>query len=428
MRPDANAAVDAVYRSDWGRIVATLIRLVRDFDVAEEAAQEAFAAAVDQWRVSGIPEFPRAWIIQTARHKAIDRIRRRTRFAEKLDAYTAAGASLTVAPEFDPGDIPDDRLRLIFTCCHPALALEAQVALTLRTLGGLETDEIARAFLVPTATMAQRLVRAKGKIRDAGIPYTVPDTKDMPARLDAVLTVIYLVFTEGYAATRGEALVRTDLCAEAIRLGRLVRALMGPPAPAEATALLALMLLHDSRREARLDEAGDLVILEEQDRRRWNQRQIAEALPLVEEALRGGPGPFALQAAIAALHCQAARPEDTDRPQIVRLYNLLRRLQPSPSVYLNRAAAVAMAESPKSALVLIDALTAAGDLDRYYLLNSARADLLRRLGSRAEAARSYTRAIELCTNDAERRFLARRLRERSEERRVGKECRSRWSP
>ncbi len=408
----ADAAVDTVYRADWGRIVATLIRLVGDFDVAEEAAQEAFAAAVDQWRVSGVPTLPRAWIIQTARHKAIDRLRRRTRFVEKLEEYTASGLGPTAEEaEYDPSGIPDDRLRLIFTCCHPALALEAQVALTLRTLGGLQTDEIARAFLVPAATMAQRLVRAKGKIRDAGIPYTVPATTDMPARLDAVLAVIYLVFTEGYAPTRGETLVRTDLCAEAIRLGRLVRALMGPPPPAEATALLALMLLHDSRRDARRDEAGDLVVLEHQDRRRWNHGQIAEALPLVEEALRGGPGPYALQAAIAALHCQAARADDTDWPQIVRLYDLLERVQPSPIVSLNRAAAVAMVEGPGPALGLIDALASAGDLDGYHLLHAARADLLRRLDSFTEAARSYARALTLVTNDAERRYLERRLRE-----------------
>ena len=410
--PGAGAAVEAAYRSDWGRIVATLIRLVGDFDAAEEAAQEAFAAAVEQWPASGVPDSPRAWIIQTARHKAIDRIRRRTRFADKVEEYTASEVSPTVeAPDYDPADIPDDRLRLIFTCCHPALALEAQVALTLRTLGGLQTDEIARAFLVPATTMAQRLVRAKAKIRDARIPYTVPETTDMPERLDAVLTVIYLVFTEGYAATRGEALVRTDLCAEAIRLGRLVRTLMGPEPPAEATALLALMLLHDSRREARLDEAGDLVLLEEQDRRRWNHAQIAEALPLVEEALPGGAGPYALQAAIAALHCHAARAEDTDWPQIVRLYDLLERLQPSPIVSLNRAAAVAMVAGPQAALALIDALAAAGDLDRYHLLHAARAELLRRLGAPMEAARSYARALEVVTNDAERRFLERRLRE-----------------
>jgi RNA polymerase sigma-70 factor (ECF subfamily) len=412
MLPEANAAVEAVYRSDWGRIVATLIRLFGDFDLAEEAAQEAFAAAVDQWRESSIPEFPRAWIIQTARHKAIDRIRRRTRLEEKLETIAASGLVPTAAePVYDTDEIPDDRLRLIFTCCHPALAHEAQVALTLRTLGGLETDEIARAFLVPATTMAQRLVRAKRKIRDAGIPYAVPETRELAERLGAVLTVIYLIFNEGYAATRGEPLVRADLCAEAIRLGQLVRTLMSPRPPAEATGLVALMLLHDSRRNARLDAAGDLVVLEEQDRSKWNWRQIAEALPLVEEAFAVGPGSFAVQAAIAAEHCRAATAEETDWPRIVLLYDLLERIQPSPVVSLNRAVAVAMAEGPEAGLSIIDSVAASGHLDGYHLLHAARADLLRRLGLAVEAVKNYERALELVTNESERRYLRRRLRE-----------------
>jgi RNA polymerase sigma-70 factor (ECF subfamily) len=314
-------------------------------------------------------------------------------------------------PNYETEEIPDDRLRLIFTCCHPALAPEAQVALTLRTLCGLDTDEIARAFLVPGPTMAQRLVRAKRKIREAGIPYIVPDTRNLPERLDSVLTVIYLVFNEGYASTRGEPLVRADLCAEAIRLGRLVRTLLEPQPPSDVVGLIALMLLHDSRRDARSDDCGNLIALEDQDRNLWNRQQIAEALPLVEEALRSGPGPYAVEAAIAALHCQAARAEDTDWPQILSLYDLLERLQPSPIVSLNRSVAVAMVAGPQPALALIDSLATTGALDGYHLLHAARADLLRRVGALEEAAKSYARALTLVTNDSERRFLARRLRE-----------------
>jgi len=414
MLSNANAAVDEVYRQDWGRIVATLIGFFHDFDLAEEAAQEAFAAAVNQWREDGIPEFPRAWIIRAAQNKAIDRIRRQSRFEEKVKPHVESELlRVPDQPDYDTSEIPDDRLRLIFTCCHPALAPDAQVALTLRTLGGLETDEIARAFLVPTTTLAQRLVRAKRKIRDAGIPYVVPELGDMAERLDAVLTVIYLVFNEGYAATRGGPLVRADLCTEAIRLGRVMRSLMSP-SPAELTGLLALMLLHNSRRDARLDESGDLILLEDQDRGRWDQQQIAEALALVDESFRGNPGPYAVQAAIAAEHCRARRAEDTDWPQIVRLYGLLERLQPSPVVALNRAVAVAMADGPEAALAILDSLAAGSDLASYHLLHSTRAELLRRIGSSAEAVENYQRALQLATNQSERRFLERRLRELDE--------------
>ena len=413
MTEDAAAAVEAVYRSDWGRIVATLISLLGDFDLAEEYAQEAFTAAIDQWPISGVPESPRAWIVSTARHKAIDRLRRQTLFTEKLQPQLERELPSAVEqPEYTGGEeIPDERLRLIFTCCHPSLGPEAQIALTLRTLCGLETDEIARAFLVPTATMAQRLVRAKRKIRDARIPYVVPAGPEMRERLDAVLSVIYLVFNEGYAATRGERLIRADLCGEAIRLGRVVRDLMMPRPPREATGLLALMLLHDARREAREDESGQIVLLEKQDRSRWNHEQIAEALPLVSEALGENPRPYALQAAIAAEHCKAAQAEDTDWREIVRLYDQLESIDSSPVISLNRAVAVAMAEGPKSALAVIDNLAETGELENYHLFHATRADMLRRVGSFEEAGKSYARAIELAGNRRERIYLEQRLRE-----------------
>jgi RNA polymerase sigma-70 factor (ECF subfamily) len=403
-------AVAEVYRTDWGRIVAALIGVLGDFDLAEEAAQEAFTAALDQWPAAGVPEFPRAWIIQTARHKAIDRLRRRTLFTEKIEPQLARELdTATPAPEIETGDIPDDRLRLIFTCCHPALAQEAQIALTLKTLCGLETDEIARAFLVPTATMAQRLVRAKRKIREAKIPYAIPEKGELSERLDSVLTVVYLVFNEGYTATRGGQLVRADLSAEAIRLGRLLRDLMAPRPPSETAALLALMLLHDARRESRIDDAGDIVLLEDQDRSRWDRLQITEALPLVAEALRGAPNKYTFQAAIAAEHCKASRAEDTNWHEIVRYYDELERLEPSPIITLNRAVAVAMADGPQAGLALLEQV--AEDLEEYHLFHAARADLLRRMGASAEAERNYARALMLVTNDRERRYLERRVNE-----------------
>ncbi len=402
--------IESVYHADWGRIVSLLIRDFGDFDLAEESAQEAFAAAVTQWDRDGIPETPKAWMIQTARYKAIDRIRRRTLQAEKLESLAASGMlPTTTEMKSEVGEIPDDRLRLIFTCCHPALSPEARVGLTLRMLGGLETEEIARAFLVPATTMAQRLVRAKRKIRDAGIPYRVPDTDELPERLDAVLTVIYLIFNEGYAATSGGTLIRADLCGEAIRLARLVRELLSPNPPNECSGLLALLLLQDSRRDARLDAEGNLILLEEQDRGRWNRGQIEEALPLVQEALRGQPGPFALQAAIAAVHCRAEKPENTDWQRISSLYGELERIHPSPVVSLNRSVAVAMADGPAKGIELLEGL--ADELAEYHLFHATRADFLRRLGETTEAAKSYARALDLATNESERRFLESRLKE-----------------
>ena len=401
-------AVGRLYREESGRILATLIRLLGDFDLAEEVVQEAFAAALEQWPTDGPPRNPRAWVVQAARHKAIDRLRRKARFTQKVDEL-AAMQSLE-GPQGDEEDhtVRDDRLRLIFTCCHPSLSIEAQVALTLRTLCALSTEEIARAFLVSTATMAQRLVRAKQKIRAAGIPYRVPPPELLPERVDAVMTAIYLVFNEGYSATAGDTLVRRDLCAEAIRLARLLHALL--PDRAEPPALLALLLLHDSRRDARTMPEGDLVLLEDQDRSRWDRAEITEGLELVERALhRGPPSAYALQAAIAAVHARAATAADTDWRQIRALYALLLDRFPSPVVALNHAVAVAMCDGPEAGLQLLDSLSARGELEGYHLLPAARADLLRRLGRNREAAEAYRAALDRVTNAAERRFLERRL-------------------
>jgi len=402
--------VDAVYRSDSRRVLATLIRLLGDFDLAEEALHDAFAAAVERWPRHGVPAKPRAWLVSAGRFKAIDAMRRRARF----DASQAELAERLDAPSSDPAGwedegVEDDRLRLIFTCCHPALPPDAQVALTLREVCGLTTEEIAHAFLTAPPTVAQRIVRAKTKIRDARIPYQVPSRAELPDRLDTVLHVVYLVFNEGYSASSGASLTRHDLSGEAIRLGRLLIELLPEP---EAVGLLALMLLHESRRAARTSPAGELVLLGDQDRSRWNRDQIAEGAALVERALSSRRfGPFTLQAAIAAVHAEAPSAAATDWAQIVGLYDVLVRADPSPVVELNRAAAVAMRDGPSAGLGLIDAILARGDLGDYHLAHSARADLCRRLGRTAEARASYERALGLTRQAPERRFLERRLGE-----------------
>jgi RNA polymerase sigma-70 factor (ECF subfamily) len=402
--------VNAVYVSDSRRVLATLIRLLGDFDVAEEALHDAFRAALEQWPREGVPANPRAWLVSTGRFKAIDGLRRRARF----DALDELGAKAEVAVVDDAAwadqeTVEDDRLRLVFTCCHPALAPDAQVALTLREVCGLTTEEIARAFLTPAPTLAQRIVRAKAKIRDARIPYQVPTQAELPERLDAVLRVIYLVFNEGYAASSGTSVTRHDLSAEAIRLGRLLVELLPEP---EAVGLLALMLLHESRRAARTSASGELILLDDQDRSLWNREQIAEGMQLVERALRvRRAGPYAIQAAIAAVHADAPSASATDWAEIVGLYDALLLAAPSPVIELNRAVALAMRDGPAAGLAVVDRILARGDLLEYRLAHAARADLCRRLGKASEARTSYERALKLTRQEPERRFLERRIAE-----------------
>ena len=408
---DVRGVIDTVYRTESRRVLATLIRLLGDFDRAEEALHEAFSAAVEQWPRDGVPASPRAWLVSAGRFRAIDALRRRTRFDASLAALASELEGQTAAPVEWIGEetLEDDRLRLIFTCCHPALQPDAQVALTLREVCGLTTEEIARAFLTAPRTVAQRIVRAKAKIRDARIPYQIPGRTELPDRLDAVLRVVYLVFNEGYSASSGATLTRHDLSGEAIRLGRLLVELLAEP---EALGLLALMLLQESRRAARTSPAGKLVLLDAQDRSAWDRGLIADGVALVERALGSGPpGPYALQAAIAAVHADAADGAATDWAQIVGLYDVLLRADASPVVELNRAAAVTMLDGPAAGLALIDALLARGELADYQFAHSARADCCRRLGRVDEARTSYTKALELARQEPERRFLERRLRE-----------------